>query len=125
MSLQRQQTAVPPRGSPMYTVMLGYTFAPKWLALPRAERNRLRGVHVAPLLERYADRVRARFFDAEAFQTRFSDFALLETEDLTAYYFLVEELRDTPLVAEGYLAFKDVVIGIEDGFQHFERSRAA
>ncbi|MFC5667787.1 darcynin family protein [Kitasatospora misakiensis] len=109
----------------MYVVMLGYSFSPQWLALPRSERQRLKATHIAPLVEKYADRVRARFFDAEAFQTRFSDFALLETEDLTAYYFLIEELRDTPLVGQGYLTFKDVVLGIEDGHEHFERSLAA
>jgi hypothetical protein len=106
-------------------VMLGYSVSPEWLALPREERNHLRTTHLVPLFARYADRVRARFFDAEAFQTRFTDFALLETEDLTAYYFLIEELRDTPLITQGYLTFQDVVLGIEDGFQQFERSRTA
>ncbi|WP_369183345.1 darcynin family protein [Streptomyces sp. Y1] len=109
----------------MYVVMLGYSISPQWLALPRTERQRLKAAHLAPLIEKYADRVRARFFDAEAFYTRFSDFALFETDDLTAYYHLVEELRDTPLVGQGYLTFKDVVLGIEDGHEHFERTLAS
>ncbi|MFJ6384082.1 darcynin family protein [Kitasatospora sp. NPDC092039] len=106
----------------MYMIVLGYSFTTRWLALSRPERNHLRETHLAPLVAKYADRVRTRFFDAEAFQTRFTDFALLETEDLTAYYHLVEELRDTPLIHQGYLEFKDVVLGIEDGYQHFERA---
>ncbi|WP_354644597.1 darcynin family protein [Kitasatospora camelliae] len=108
----------------MYMVMLGYSFSPQWLALPRSERQRLKAAHITPLVEKYADRVRVRFFDAEAFQTRFSDFALMETEDLTAYYYLVEEIRDSPLVGQGYLTFQDIVLGIEDGHGRFERDLA-
>ncbi|UKY48565.1 darcynin family protein [Streptomyces inhibens] len=105
-----------------YVIILGYSFSPAWLALPRAERQRLKEAHIGPLVAKYADRVRMRFFDAEAFQTRFTDFALVETEDLQAYYFLVEELRDSPLVGQGYLTVKDIFLGIEDGHQAYEGS---
>ncbi|MEE4420553.1 darcynin family protein [Streptomyces bugieae] len=104
-----------------YMIILGYSFSPQWLALDRAERRRLKDAHIGPIAARYADRVRMRFFDAEAFQTQFSDFALLETEDLQAYYFLVEELRDTPLISQGYLTIKDIFLGVEDGHQAYER----
>lgn len=73
----------------------------------------MRAQHLEPLFAAYADRVTARFFDAEAFNGRFSDFAVLETEDLGAYYFLIEALRDTPVIAEGYLTFSDVFLGVE------------
>ncbi|MFE7194523.1 darcynin family protein [Kitasatospora sp. NPDC057541] len=105
-----------------YAVILKYSFTPAWLNLPREERGALEAAHIHPVFGKYADRVKARFFDAEAFHTTFTDFALLETEDLKAYYFLVEELRDSPLVAQGYLVLNDIHIGIEDGFQEFERS---
>ncbi|MFF4361605.1 darcynin family protein [Streptomyces sp. NPDC001604] len=102
------------------TIILTYTFTPAWLALPREERNAMEAAHIFPVFAKYADRVSARFFDAEAFHTAFSDFALLETEDLQAYYFLIEELRDSPLIAQGYLVVNDIFMGIEDGFQAFE-----
>ncbi|WP_441249019.1 darcynin family protein [Kitasatospora sp. McL0602] len=105
-----------------YTIVLGYTLTPKWLALSREERNAMRAAHIQPIFARYADRVSARFFDAEAFNTRFSDFVLLETEDLGAYYFLVEELRDSVLISQGYLVLGDVTLGVEDGFQRYEES---
>jgi chlorite dismutase len=99
-----------------------YAVSPAWLALSRQERNALVAAHVRPLFASYADRVRARFFDAEAFQVRDTDFALLETEDLSAYYFLIEELGDTPLISRQYLAFTDIKIGIEDGYREFEQA---
>lgn len=107
-----------------YGIVLTYTVTPRWLALPREERNALRTAHIEPVFAAYADRVTARFFDAEAFHARLSDFAVLETEDLAAYYFLIEELRDSPLISQGYLTFGEVFLGVEDGFQEYERMRS-
>lgn len=101
-------------------IVLTYTFTPRWLALPRAERNAMRSTHIEPVFAQYADRITARFFDAEAFNGRVSDFAVLETEDLGAYYFLVEALRDTPLISDGYLVLGDIFIGVRDGFHAYE-----
>ncbi|MCC2274144.1 hypothetical protein LKL35_01615 [Streptomyces sp. ET3-23] len=106
-----------------YGIVLTYTVTPRWLALAREERNAMRSAHLEPVFAAYADRVTARFFDAEAFNGRFSDFVVLETEDLGAYYFLVEALRDTPVISEGYLAFGEIFLGVEDGFQAYERAR--
>ncbi|GAA0272608.1 hypothetical protein GCM10010302_07740 [Streptomyces polychromogenes] len=108
-----------------YGIVLTYTLTPRWLALPREERDRMRAAHIEPVFARYADRVTARFFDGEAFNSRFSDFAVLETEDLGAYYFLVEALRDTPLISEGHLVLGEVILGVEDGFRSYERHLAA
>ncbi|MEU2712085.1 darcynin family protein [Streptomyces sp. NPDC007205] len=107
------------------TIVLTYTFTPAWLALSREERNAMAATHIQPVFAKYADRVPARFFDAEAFTTAFSDFALLETEDLQAYYFLIEELRDSPLIAQGYLVMNDIFMGIEAGFHAFEAQTGA
>ncbi|MBZ4321052.1 darcynin family protein [Streptomyces huiliensis] len=103
-----------------YGIVLTYTVAPRWLALSRDERNAMRAAHLEPVFAAFADRVRARFFDAEAFSGRCSDFVVLETEDLGAYYFLVEALRDTPVIAEGYLTFGEIFVGVEDGFEAYE-----
>ncbi|KJY38852.1 darcynin family protein [Streptomyces katrae] len=107
-----------------YGIVLTYTLTPRWLALPREERNRMRAAHIEPVFARYADRVTARFFDAEAFSGRFSDFAVLETEDLGAYYFLIEALRDTPLIHDGHLVLGEVILGVRDGFQTYEHHLA-
>ncbi|GHF44944.1 hypothetical protein GCM10010218_28050 [Streptomyces mashuensis] len=107
-----------------YGIVLTYTVTPRWLALSREQRNTLRETHLEPVFAAHAGRVTARFYDAEAFNGRFSDFAVLETDDLGAYYFLIEALRDTPIVAEGYLTFNDVLLGVEDGFHAYERALA-
>ncbi|MER5549598.1 darcynin family protein [Streptomyces sp. NPDC001118] len=106
------------------TIILTYTFTPAWLALSREERNAMAGAHIHPVFATYADRVSARFFDAEAFTTAFSDFALLETDDLRAYYFLIEELRDSPLISQGYVVMNDIFMGVEAGFRVFEAHTA-
>ncbi|MFI9724120.1 darcynin family protein [Streptomyces sp. NPDC052396] len=107
-----------------YGIVLTYTVTPRWLALSREERNAMRAAHLEPVFAAYADRVQARFFDAEAFSGHFSDFVVLETEDLGAYYFLVEGLRDTPVISEGYLTFGEIFLGVEDGFHRYEQAQA-
>ncbi|MCA6091412.1 darcynin [Streptomyces sp. SCA3-4] len=108
-----------------YGIVLTYTVTPRWLALSRQQRNAMRAQYLEPVFAAYADRVSARFFDAEAFHGRVSDFAVLETQDLGAYYFLIEALRDTPVVAGGYLTFDDVFLGVEDGFHAYEQAMTA
>ncbi|GAA0402001.1 darcynin family protein [Streptomyces luteireticuli] len=107
-----------------YGIVLTYTVTERWLALSREERNAMREAHLEPAFAAHADRVRARFFDAEAFSGRISDFVVLETEDLGAYYFLIEALRDTPVVAGGYLTFGEIFLGVEDGFHRYEQALA-
>ncbi|GGX76108.1 darcynin family protein [Streptomyces hiroshimensis] len=104
-----------------YGIVLTYTVTERWLTLSREGRNAMREAHLEPVFAAYADRVRARFFDAEAFSGRISDFVVLETGDLGAYYFLIEALRDTPVIAEGYLTFGEVFLGVEDGFHQYEQ----
>ncbi|MCX2183872.1 darcynin [Streptomyces sp. SKN60] len=107
-----------------YGIVLTYRVTPRWLALSRQERNARRATHLDPLFAAHAPRVTARFFDAEAFHAQVTDFAVLETEDLRSYYFLVEALRDTPLISEGYLEFGEIFLGVQDGFQAYERALA-
>ena len=71
------------------------------------------------------DRVRLRYFDAEAFSGKCTDVAMFETEDLQAYYFAVERLRDTPLFSHPYFEVVKIIPAMEDGFRAFEASEAA
>ncbi len=90
---------------------------PAWLALPREDRDRL----AADALE--ASGLTAcgavRMFDAEAFNAEITDILTVETDDLRAFYFAVERLRDTPLLAHPYFEIRAIVPAIEDGFRHF------
>jgi hypothetical protein len=78
-----------------YGIFLGYSFTPAWLAMPRTEREQFQAEHIAPLLAKYAGRLSIQHYDAEAFSTDPTDFAVITTDDLQAYYFFIEELRDS------------------------------
>ncbi|PTL76225.1 darcynin family protein [Vitiosangium sp. GDMCC 1.1324] len=104
-----------------YTIVLTYTFATEWLQKSWKERGAFEREHLQPIFAKYANTVQPRFYDAEAFSTRCSDFVILETEDLKQYYFLIEELRESRLFSEGLIEFKDITIGVEDGFREFEK----
>lgn len=71
-----------------YTVLLLYSVPNEWLALTPETREAFNEATLEPLLERYEDQVRARLYDAEAFITRCSDFALFEAGDKDSYFFL-------------------------------------
>jgi hypothetical protein len=105
-----------------YTIIMTYTRAPEWLQKTREQREAFNAEFMRPLFEKYFKAVKARFFDAEAFESRFSDFVIFETEDLKQYYFLIEELRDSPLFAQQLAKVENIFMGIEDGYEEFERS---
>lgn len=104
-----------------YTVFLGYRFEREWFTRTREERKKFEAEHVTPLFAKYAGKLDMRFYSAAAFTTQFTNFVLIETEELKHYYFLIEELRDSPLLAQGLATITDIFTGIEDGFPQFER----
>jgi len=106
-----------------YTIIMTYTYQPEWLQKTREQREAFNDEFLKPLFGKYIKTVKARFFDAEAFVARFSDFVIFETEDLKQYYFLIEELRDSPLFAQRLAKVEDIFVGIEDGYQEFEKSK--
>ena len=104
-----------------YTIVITFAFHPDWLKRSWEERADYERKHVRPVFGRFKDKVSARFFDAEAFSARYSDFMILETEDLKHYYYLIETLRESQIFKDGLVEFKDVVLGIEDGFRAYEQ----
>jgi hypothetical protein len=103
-----------------YVILVLLTALPQWLQLSRAQRAEFVAAEVAPIIEKYADRVHIRWLDTEAFNARCSDIAMLEANELQNYYFFMEALRDTPFFAYPYFSLEDVIISLEDGFKTFE-----
>lgn len=101
----------------VYNIVMCYTYSNEWLQKAPAERRAYEGEHIFPIFIRYGDRIKRASFDAEAFTTSFSDFMILETEDLGAYYFMMEELRASPMVAKGYVTVSNVIIGINNEYK--------
>jgi hypothetical protein len=96
-------------------------FEPRWLALPREERRKVAAV-VTEIVARHPD-VAVRWFDADALGHGYTDFVTCEFSEMAAYHFLWEELRDSTLFTTPYVHIKDVVLGIERGYEAYE-SRA-
>jgi hypothetical protein len=104
-----------------YTIVLFARFTRDWHTRPRAERKRLEELHLQPLVARYSDELAVRFFNSIGFDARFSHLVLVETADLKPYYFFIEELRDSYLLAQGCLELTRIVLGYEDGYPQFDR----
>ena len=105
------------------TIFLLLHAKPSWLELSRSKRAEITEHSLSVSL--MAKDLTARHFDAEAFHAHTSDIAMIEVTDPKAYYFAIEALRDTPLVAEGYFEIRDVIPAYENGFQTYEASHVA
>lgn len=106
----------------MYTIVLMYQFQPKWLRLDWQQRAEFRAQYIAPIFDKYAEVVQAKFCDSEAFDAEYSDFMVLTTGDLKRYYYLIEELRETPLFSEEFVVVNRILMGLEDGHLEFEQT---
>jgi hypothetical protein len=112
-----------PDPRPRYAAVVLLEFEPAWLALPR-ERRREIAAGLAAIAGRHRE-VEVRWFDADAFGRGYTDFVVCECHDLERYHFLWEELRDSVLFTTPYARQKDVVLGLERGYERFEQSLAA
>jgi len=94
-------------------------FEPAWLALPREERRRWAGC-AAEIAGRHAN-VSMTWYDSDALGSGYTDFVICRFSDLLAYHFFWEELRDTELFSRPYVRIVDVALGIERGYEAYER----
>ena len=102
------------------TFFVHLTATPAWLGLSRPERQDVIASHVDPLLRRH-DNVAIRWFDAEAWSAAPSDILVAETDDITAWSDLFEELRDTPLWSVPYFEVERIIPATEDAFIDYEQ----
>jgi len=63
------------------------------------------------------------FYDAEAFSGRCTDIAVFETDDIGAYSFLIDGLRDTAFFSHPYFEVLDIVPAVEDGYEAYDRAQ--
>jgi hypothetical protein len=100
--------------------MVRLAFEPAWLALSRADRRAWSG-KVNEICARYP-KVNLAWYDADALGSGYTDFVICRFSDFAAYHFLWEELRDTELFSRPYVRIVDVTLGIERGYEAYERS---
>ena len=105
-------TAAPPPAHHAFFMLVRTT--PAWLGLVPKERFAFRNDTIKPILGRNPD-VTMRFFDSEAFNSRFTDVVMWETESVLAYQAVVEELRETPFW-DTYFEVVEIVASIENAY---------
>jgi hypothetical protein len=103
-----------------YSVLVLYQSTNLWLTLTREERANFFEKDISPIIEKFRSHLAIRFFDSEAFHASISDFMLIECDDFKQHYFFMEHLRDSDLFSKPYIIVKDIVVGVEGGFQMFE-----
>lgn len=104
----------------MITVFVLLKTTKEWLRLEHAERNRIAESVLSTVLP--DNSVTLRMFDAEAFTTKCTDVAMFQAEDMQAFYFAIERLRDSELITKPYFEMVEIIPTIEDGFKDFEKS---
>ncbi|UJF34184.1 darcynin family protein [Paenibacillus hexagrammi] len=90
-----------------------------WLAMPR-ESRRDYAAELYAIIGKYDSTVHVRYFDADAFSGKCTDFVVCETSDPMAYHCMWEELKDSKAYSEGYYRIKDVIYGIQNAYQAYE-----
>ncbi|MFD0695556.1 darcynin family protein [Paenibacillus sp. GCM10027628] len=92
---------------------------PTWLALSR-EMRREYASELYEIIGRHAAEVRVRYFDADAFSGKCSDFVICETQNTAQYHYMWEALKDSQGFSGGYYRIKDVIYGIQNAYQAYE-----
>lgn len=92
---------------------------PAWLAMPRESRREY-AAELYAIIGRHAPQVKVRYFDADAFSGKCSDFVICETEDTVAYHNMWEELKDSRAFCGGLYRIQDVIYGIQNAYQAYE-----
>ncbi|WP_266182775.1 darcynin family protein [Dyella humicola] len=105
----------PALDQPAITVFMLVKTLPEWLGFSIDERFSQLAKHVEPILQRYRDRVRLRFYDVEFYTARVTDVWVWEAVDHHAYELLVEELRETPFW-DRYFAVVEILPGVENAY---------
>jgi hypothetical protein len=103
-----------------FAAVVRLSFEPAWLALPRGDR-RVWATRVNDLSVRYP-KVSLAWYDSDALGSGYTDFVICRFSDFASYHFLWEELRDLELFSRPYVRIVDVTLGIERGYEAFERS---
>ena len=104
-----------------YTFFVHMNATCAWLRMSRQERDAYFSQEFGPLLAKYGE-VQVRLFDVEAFSALCSDIAMFETENLQAYTFLMDALRDSNFYTIPYFEIVGIYPAIEEGFRTYTAS---
>ncbi len=106
-----------------YTFFVHMNATKQWLSLSRQAREQYFSTVQTEIFARYPS-VSVRLFDVEAFSAKCSDIAVYETDNIQAYYFLIEALRDSKVYTVPYFEVVDIFPAIENGFLEYQEQLA-
>jgi len=125
LSFYAQESTITPiktEGKVGYSILVLYQTTNHWLTLSREKRTSFFGEKIAPIMQKFEDKLSIKLFDSEAFHAKTSDYMIIECHDIKDYYYFMEYLRDTELFTKPLIVLNDVIIGIKNGFQDFEKN---
>lgn len=93
---------------------------PAWLALDRQQRG-VWAARLGAVCEAHPS-VAVEWFDADGLSGRHTDFMTCRFDDLEAYQFLWDALRDTEPFFKPYMRIVDVILGRSNGYKAYEAS---
>lgn len=100
---------------PLMTVFMLVKTLPAWLSLPPETRLAEVDAYLKPIVARFGEQVRLRFYDVEFYTARATDIWVWDVYDQHAYELLVEALRETPFW-DRYFAILDILPGVENAY---------
>lgn len=113
-----------PDTPPTLTFFILLSALPAWLSLSREARSTAWQTPDIAAALADPDRLRLRFFDAEAFSAMCSDVLIVEAADIDAHNDFMEAVRDSPVFARPYFDLVAIIPALEEGFRRYE-ARAA
>lgn len=105
-------------GKKRYLAVVCIAVEPAWLALDRKERAGFTR-RAQEVVARHPD-VSVEWLDGDGLSGRLSDIVTCGFNDLEAYQFLWEGLRDEPLFTLPYMRIVDVILARHGGYQAYE-----
>jgi darcynin-like uncharacterized protein len=97
------------------TVFMMVKTSPEWLGFSIDQRFDAFNRYMIPILKKYENQVRLRFFDTEFFSTRVTDVWVWEAKSRHAYELVVEDLRETPLW-DRFFSIVEILAGVENAY---------
>ncbi|NSL88698.1 darcynin family protein [Chitinophaga solisilvae] len=100
-----------------YTILVLVNATSLWLSMPRTERDSFVEKEVRPILNHFSDRCNIRLYDADFTNAAISDFLIVETNDLSAFGFMMGYLRESKTFAAPYFTVQQLVVGVANNFR--------
>jgi hypothetical protein len=97
-----------------FTTFMNVKTTTTWLKLEPKDKFRFLDKTIQPILKKHPS-VKMRFYDCEAFSGKASDIIVWETDDLYAYQYLIEKLRESDFLGTDFDVI-DITPSIENAY---------